>query len=95
MIDFMWPEHFDVATTLNNLEHLYEAQGEYAEVDPLYERALAIREEALGPDLPLVAQTLENYAALLRETGCDTEATGMETRAQATGAKRAKETATN
>ena len=31
---------------------LYYAQGRYAEAQPLYERALAICEQALGPDHP-------------------------------------------
>ena len=43
-------EHPDVAQTLNNLAGLYHSQGQYAKAEPLYERALAIYEEALGPD---------------------------------------------
>ena len=31
---------------------LYESQGRYAEAEPLYKRALAIREKALGPEHP-------------------------------------------
>ena len=46
------------ATTLNNLASVYEAQGRYAQAEPLYKRALAIREKALGPDHPDVAQSL-------------------------------------
>ena len=41
--------------SLNNLAHLYRAQGRYADAEPLYKRALAIREKALGPDHPDVA----------------------------------------
>ena len=37
---------------LNNLAELYDGQGRYAEAEPLYKRALAIREKALGPDHP-------------------------------------------
>ena len=44
----------DVATTLNNLALLYKNLGKYAEAEPLYSRALAIREKALGPDHPEV-----------------------------------------
>jgi hypothetical protein len=39
-----------VAKLLNSLVGLYKYQGRYAEAEPLYNRALAIREKALGPD---------------------------------------------
>ena len=38
--------------SLNNLAVLYRSQGAYAKAEPLYLRALAIREKALGPDHP-------------------------------------------
>ncbi len=41
-------------------------QGRYAEAEPLYRRALAIREQALGPEHPDVATSLNNLAALLQ-----------------------------
>ena len=41
-------EHPDTATGLDNLAGLYRAQGRYGEAEPLYRRALAIRETALG-----------------------------------------------
>jgi hypothetical protein len=47
-------------------------------------------EEALGPNHPHVATTLENYAALLRESGRTCEAKKMEARAKAIRVKRAK-----
>ena len=87
-------EAFDdvrLATSLNNLALLYKAQGRYAEAEPLYQRALAIREKALGPEHPDVATSLENYADLLRKTGRVSEATKMETRAKAIGAKQASD----
>ena len=37
---------------LNNLAALYHASGAYAKAEPLYQRALAIREKALGPEHP-------------------------------------------
>ncbi len=70
---------------------LYRAEGEYAKAEPPYRRSLAILETALGPEHPNVAQGLENYAALLRETGRAAEADKMEARAKAIRAKRAKE----
>ena len=45
------------------------------------------REKALGPEHPNVAASLENYAALLRETGRADEAAEMEARAKAIRAK--------
>ena len=55
--------------------------------EPLYERSLAIKEKALGPDHPAVAASLQNYAALLRETGRTEEADEMDARAKAIRAK--------
>ncbi len=75
------------APSLNNLAALYQAQGNYAEAEPLYRRSLAIMEKALGPEHPNVATNLENYAALLRETGRADEAAEMEARAKAIRAK--------
>ena len=63
----------------------------YAEAEPFHKRSLAIREKALGPEHPDVAQSLESYAALLRNTQRTTEATKMEARAKAIRAKHAKE----
>ncbi len=77
------PEHPDVATSLNNLALLYQAQGNYAEAEPLFRRSLAIYEKALGPEHPSVATSLENYAALLRKIGQPDEAANMEARAKA------------
>ncbi len=49
--------------------------------------SLAIVEKALGPEHPDVAQSLENYAALLRQTARADEAKRMEARAKAIRAK--------
>ena len=63
------PDHPDVAVALNNLADLYQAQGRYADAEPLYKRALAIREKTLGPDHPDVAISLNNLAELYRAQG--------------------------
>ena len=55
--------------SLNNLAALYADQGRYADAEPLYKRALAIREKALGPDHPDVATSLNNLAELYRDQG--------------------------
>ncbi len=49
----------------------------------------------MGPEHPDVAQGLENYAALLRETGRGAEATKMEARAKAIRAKHAEQNPAN
>ena len=41
-------------------------QGKYDDAEPLYKRALTIREETLGPRHPDVAQSLNNLAGLLK-----------------------------
>ncbi len=89
------PDDVRLAASLNNLAELYRAQGRYADAEPLYKRALAIREKALGPEHPHVAQSLENYAGLLRETGRGTEAAKTEARAKAIRAKRAERNTAN
>ena len=65
-----------VAAILNDLANLYRAQRRYAEAEPLSKRALAV---------------LENYAALLRETGRDVEADRLDTRIKRIRAEHAKE----
>ena len=80
-------ERPSVATSLINLALLYQDQGEYTEAEPLYQRALATRENRLGPEHLSVAPVLENYATLLSKTNREAEAERMETRAQAIRAK--------
>jgi tetratricopeptide (TPR) repeat protein len=72
-----------VATSLNNLAELYRVQGQYAAAEPLYKRALAIWEKALGPDHPQVATVLKNMARLYKEAGRVDEAIRWEKRANA------------
>ena len=80
-----------MATSLNNLASLYHAQGNYAQAEPLYRRALAILTKAVGPEHPNVATMLGNYADLLRKMDRDSEAEKMEARAQAIRAKHGQE----
>ena len=70
-----------MAASLNNLAGLYRALGNYAEAEPLYKRAMAIREKALGPDHPDVAMSLENLAVLYRATNRINLAVPLEQRA--------------
>src|SRR5439155_3669796 len=54
---------------LNNLPEDYHAQGDYARAEPLLQRALAIREKALGPAHPDVAGTKGNLGGLYLARG--------------------------
>ena len=76
------PDHPSVATSLNNLALLYYTQGDYAKAEPLYKRALSIREKALGPDHPSVATGLNNLALLYRATGRMNDAEKLAARAK-------------
>ena len=58
-------------------------QGEYAQAEPLCQRALAILQKALGPEHPNLATALENYALLLREMKRGAAARELEARARA------------
>jgi tetratricopeptide (TPR) repeat protein len=64
--------HIDSGTAgrllIRTAYYLYE-RGRYAEAQPLYERALAICEKALGPDHPDVTTSLNNLAALYDSQG--------------------------
>ena len=75
------------AVELDYLALSYREQGRYIEAEQLLKRSLLIRKQALGPEHPDVAMSLENYASQLRETGRDAKATRLETRAQAIHAK--------
>ena len=68
------PDDHRLGTSLNNLAALYQAQGKYAEAEPLYKRSLAIRERILGPEHPDVAQSLNNIALLYHTQGKYAEA---------------------
>ena len=76
-------DHAYAAASLNNLAALCDAQGRYAEAEPLYKRSLAIWERVLGAEHPNVATSLENYPPLLRKTGRDSGAKHSEARAAA------------
>ncbi len=66
---------------LNNAAYYVHDRGRYAEAEPLYQRALAILERALGPDHPDVATSLNNLAALYRDQGRYAEVEPLQQRA--------------
>ena len=74
----MGPQHPSTATSLNNLASLYRDQSKYEQAEPLYRRALAIYEKALGLQHPDTQQVRQNYASLLRAIGRDAEAKQLE-----------------
>jgi hypothetical protein len=55
-----------VARDLNNLAALLQAKGDYTGAEPLYRRALAIDEKALGPDHPTTKTIQKNLNLLLQ-----------------------------
>ena len=54
----------------------------FTEADSLYRRALGIAEKSLGSNHPDVAQTLADYALLLRKTKRKSEAVALNARAR-------------
>jgi tetratricopeptide (TPR) repeat protein len=66
------PEHPHVAIAA--LAQALRDDGRYEEAEPLFQRALALREKIFGPDHQLTAMVRREYAKLLRATGRDDEA---------------------
>ena len=54
----------DYAEAYNNLGNALSEQSKYGEADPMYRRAIAIWEKAVGQDHPSVATGLNNLAAV-------------------------------
>ncbi len=57
------------ARMLNQTAHYLYERARYADAEPLYQRALAIREQTLGPTHPEVATSLNNLALLYYAQG--------------------------
>ena len=72
-----------LAQVLHRLGLVYKMQGNYAEAEASYLRALAIREKILGPTHTDVASTLNNLAALYETQGNFTKAEPLYQRALA------------
>jgi tetratricopeptide (TPR) repeat protein len=67
-------EFVEAARLLNQAGLYLHDRARYAEAEPLYQRALAIDEQAYGPDHAEVATDLNNLAALYRAQGKYAEA---------------------
>jgi CHAT domain-containing protein/tetratricopeptide (TPR) repeat protein len=61
--------HNTLATSLNNLGFLYQAQGRYADAEPHLREALAMRRRLFKGDHPDVATSMSNLAELYRAQG--------------------------
>ena len=84
------PDHFppddrprNLGRALNEIALFLSSQGDYARALPLQERALAITEQALGPDHPDTAIRLDNLAAIYRQLGRAADALPLQERALA------------
>ena len=71
------------ATLLNNLGGVLRAQGRYKEAEAVLRRALAMKENTLGPYNGSVAHTLVNLAEVLEALDRKDEAVKMRLRAAA------------
>jgi Flp pilus assembly protein TadD len=66
-VDRLGVDHPDTANSLNNLASVLHAQGDLAGARTFYERALAIREQRLGPGHPITVRNRENLATVVME----------------------------
>jgi tetratricopeptide (TPR) repeat protein len=73
----------EAADLLNQAASYLQHRARYAEAEPLYQRALAIGEQALGPAHPDTAQSLNNLAVLYDAQGRYGEAEPLYQRALA------------
>ena len=71
----------DAASLLHALGVYFYYRGRYTEVEPFYQRALKIQEQALGGEHPDTAVTLHNLASLYQEQGQYEAAEGLYQRA--------------
>jgi Tfp pilus assembly protein PilF len=73
----------EAAQLLNNAGYYLDDRARYRDAEPLYVRALAIREQQLGPLHSDTAQSLNNLAALYRNQGKYADAESLLVRALA------------
>ena len=71
------------APELNNLAALYQRQQRYGDAEPLFKRALALREKSLTPGHPDIAQSLNNLATLYEKQDRHTDSEPLFKRALA------------
>ncbi|MGH9601198.1 MAG: tetratricopeptide repeat protein, partial [Terriglobales bacterium] len=61
--------HPSIASSLNNLARLLQAQGKLADAEPLYREALEMYRKTLPAGHPWIASSLNNLAQLLLDQG--------------------------
>jgi tetratricopeptide (TPR) repeat protein/transcriptional regulator with XRE-family HTH domain len=69
LIDQWQMEFLEAVQLLHRMGKYLQARAQYAEGEPIYQKALALHERLLGPDHPKIAQTLSGLASLYREQG--------------------------
>ena len=84
---------------LNGLANLYREQGKYEQAEPLYQRALRIREQQLGLEHPETAEIIHDLARSWEVQGNSEEASiwyarALAVREQALGTHHPKTTET-
>jgi tetratricopeptide (TPR) repeat protein len=62
-------EFAEASRLLNQTAYYLYRRAQYPQAEPLYQRALAIREKQLGPEHPNTATSLNNLAGLYRRQG--------------------------
>ena len=67
-------QNSELADALHSLALSYQGEGKYALAEPRFRLAEKIREGTLGIMSPILAKTMEDHAALLRQMGRDKEA---------------------
>lgn len=77
-LDESWQEQ---ALLLNNIGEYHYGRAAYAEAEPLFHRALEIREKQFGPEHPDVAYSLNNLAMVFEIKGMYAEAEHLYRRA--------------
>ena len=77
------PYHRDVIVLRTALAGFYQTERRYAEADPLYREVLAILRSSDDADPDQLLTVLDEYAALLRAAGRETEAEPFATEARA------------
>jgi tetratricopeptide (TPR) repeat protein len=68
----------DLAEAMHSLALVYEGEGRLQLADPRFKLAEKIQESTLGITSPLLAQTMEEHAVLLRQMGRQKEAERLE-----------------
>jgi tetratricopeptide (TPR) repeat protein len=71
-------EHLSVSTDLKNLARVYYFMERYEDADPLFKRSIAVRQTALDPLHPRVADIANWYAKTLRKLSRQADASAME-----------------